>query len=939
MNILKDKFEAYVVSTMEDNQRVSLLDNFAISVEKAIEEADLNSQKKQGKVVKDGKVSEDFCYCLYAILDHELKEKFSFWNIAELLSPKETVQMIYRLNFKQSDKTRSEAWIHHSLNEGSMGSYFSLLIEEESGILKKFYKSSAFVRDKPKMESAQNLLNFAISSIQFIINIEKILCKDDLLALDTSFDVTRTKQDQIRRKPRGHAPTIITFTEPDSFTGPDSHSDSNIDANHKENNIDDKQHSTFYYETICLDEKLTNMTFETKSNGIVTDNTSNSFDLLINEAHDNSSQAISEKLNQTTKKLNEKSNDVDYCTDQNSKITKKDEISVLALSNKKSGETIISELTPYQVNQCIVPTSTLIPSEGSAFCPVTKLKKSSLDINDFSLPSEGFCTETCIENSLLSNFLKQEDVLDSEIGFENSNSSINIDNTVTTIHSSHIRANSLECNKPSLENYYVPGIHINENDIGSPNEIKSEKLSEVPSIETKSEKLSRVSSCSSIEPSSKKTSENFVSRYAKAISKSIEQKSLFTDSESDTCSWSDKSFSILAELGIIDSFIGLKEDYFTPPEDFMGFSSQEELQNAITECKVLIKNTPEHSEKRKVLVTQLIQLRLKKQELEEQASIEVLPHTKKVLGHQLQKQPHLSLKVECDVCASIIWLLLQTAYICNDCGFHCHKTCLRNIDKPCISNLKLSETTYQMEICPEKGLSSQRYRCADCLHRIALKDGVFLSRICDYTGLHYCHRCHWNDLLPIPARILHNWDFTPKQVSRKSKFILLSMLRKAVIKIENVNPYLIDFIEELQDVHTLRHKVLLMKEYIATCRIGINLSLLLNFQNRQHFMDNPLTYSVQDLIDVENNILLEELTKKCATLAKHIKFDCPLCQGKGFVCEYCRVDEIIYPFDNHVTVCSCKGTFHRLCYSKNTCPRCARMVKKKQVSNHFSAVT
>ena len=48
----------------------------------------------------------------------------------------------------------------------------------------------------------------------------------------------------------------------------------------------------------------------------------------------------------------------------------------------------------------------------------------------------------------------------------------------------------------------------------------------------------------------------------------------------------------------------------------MGFSSQEELQNAIASCKVLIKSSPEKSERRKELVAQLIQLRLKQQEQE-----------------------------------------------------------------------------------------------------------------------------------------------------------------------------------------------------------------------------------------------------------------------------------------------------------------------------------
>lgn len=39
-------------------------------------------------------------------------------------------------------------------------------------------------------------------------------------------------------------------------------------------------------------------------------------------------------------------------------------------------------------------------------------------------------------------------------------------------------------------------------------------------------------------------------------------------------------------------------------------------------------------------------------------------------------------------------------------------------------------------------------------------------RICDYNGKYYCPTCHWNDAVPIPARIIHNWDFTRHKIGR-----------------------------------------------------------------------------------------------------------------------------------------------------------------------------
>ena len=39
------------------------------------------------------------------------------------------------------------------------------------------------------------------------------------------------------------------------------------------------------------------------------------------------------------------------------------------------------------------------------------------------------------------------------------------------------------------------------------------------------------------------------------------------------------------------------------------------------------------------------------------------------------------------------------------------------------------------------------------------------GRLCDYTGQYFCEECHWNDHVVIPARVVHNWDFTTYKVS------------------------------------------------------------------------------------------------------------------------------------------------------------------------------
>jgi len=188
----------------------------------------------------------------------------------------------------------------------------------------------------------------------------------------------------------------------------------------------------------------------------------------------------------------------------------------------------------------------------------------------------------------------------------------------------------------------------------------------------------------------------------------------------------------------------------------------------------------------------------------------------------------------------------------------------------------------------------------------------------------------------IPARIIHNWDFTVQKVSRQSKHSLLLMTKKPIIHLKKLNPALFNFVEELRDVRTLREQILMMKKYMTSCRIATEERLLLTLRNRQHFVDNCDIYSLQDLIDLNDNLLLDELTRKHTTFSKHIKFDCLRCQGKGFICEICKSEHIIYPFDNNVLQCKCNAVLHRLCYSqKESCPRCERNEKRKSKENNL----
>uniref|UniRef100_A0A673VSC4 Differentially expressed in FDCP 8 homolog n=1 Tax=Suricata suricatta TaxID=37032 RepID=A0A673VSC4_SURSU len=434
-------------------------------------------------------------------------------------------------------------------------------------------------------------------------------------------------------------------------------------------------------------------------------------------------------------------------------------------------------------------------------------------------------------------------------------------------------------------------------------------------------------------------------------------------------------------------------------------SDIQQLRQAIEECKQLILELPEHSEKQKDAVVRLIHLRLKLQELKDPNEDE--PNIRVLLEHRFYKEKSKSVKQTCDKCNTIIWGLIQTWYTCTGCYYRCHSKCLNLISKPCVRSKVSHQAEYELNICPETGLDSQDYRCAECRAPISLRGVPSEARQCDYTGQYYCSHCHWNDLAIIPARVVHNWDFEPRkaragewgwgwgrgrwrrvvvaraatqpgwggsaasgprvsarmgaglgpgggawawvagavcvmlevpvrrvlQVSRCSMRYLALMVSRPVLRLREINPLLFNYVEELVEIRKLRQDILLMKPYFITCKEAMEARLLLQLQDRQHFVENDEMYSIQDLLDAHTGRLSCSLTETHTLFAKHIKLDCERCQAKGFVCELCREGDVLFPFDSHTSVCTeCSAVFHRDCYYDNstTCPKCARLTLRKQ---------
>jgi hypothetical protein len=70
-----------------------------------------------------------------------------------------------------------------------------------------------------------------------------------------------------------------------------------------------------------------------------------------------------------------------------------------------------------------------------------------------------------------------------------------------------------------------------------------------------------------------------------------------------------------------------------------------------------------------------------------------------------------------------------------------------------------------------------------------------------------------------------------------------------------------------------------MKKYFVSCKSATETRLLWQLQERQHFMENVDSFSLQDLIDVNSGELLDYLRKVQAVFVKHIREDCKVSAG------------------------------------------------------------
>lgn len=293
-----------------------------------------------------------------------------------------------------------------------------------------------------------------------------------------------------------------------------------------------------------------------------------------------------------------------------------------------------------------------------------------------------------------------------------------------------------------------------------------------------------------------------------------------------------------------------------------------EVSESLEKCKLLIASeSDETSTRRKFLVRKLVELRFRKAHInEDDKSIIVSGHSFKLL-----KQPS-SKRIFCDFCSTYIWVSFQESFTCVNCCYAVHsKKCVNQVERLCSHIIACEKGVPEFRICPEIGLSFQKYRCAECSALFLNKQVYVEPRKCYYSGLYYCKSCHWNNSSIVVSNIIHNWDFEQRPVSRQALQEINIFYERPVIKLEELNPKLFVFNSKLGATKACRMQLMEMKRYLDVCRFAVSEKLINNVMGgRRYFIEGTEFYSIYDLVCVENCSLDDYLKGVIATFKNHV---------------------------------------------------------------------
>ncbi|XP_048656510.1 protein associated with UVRAG as autophagy enhancer [Marmota marmota marmota] len=219
---------------------------------------------------------------------------------------------------------------------------------------------------------------------------------------------------------------------------------------------------------------------------------------------------------------------------------------------------------------------------------------------------------------------------------------------------------------------------------------------------------------------------------------------------------------------------------------------------------------------------------------------------------------------------------------------------------------------------------AQNFLCAGCGTPVEPK---FVKRLryCEYLGKYFCDCCYSYAESCIPARILMMWDFRKYHVSNFSKKLLDSIWHQPIFNLLSIGQNLYAKVKELDRVKDIQEQLFHIKKLLKTCRFAA--SALKEFEQvPRHLTEVLHVFSLEDLLRTKRGLLAPLLKDILKAALAHVA-SCELCQGKGFICEFCRSTTVIFPFQTATCRrCSaCRACFHKQCFQSSRCPRCARI--------------
>eukprot|EP01095_Lingulamoeba_sp_RSL-Kostka_P008244 TRINITY_DN2717_c2_g1_i2.p1 TRINITY_DN2717_c2_g1~~TRINITY_DN2717_c2_g1_i2.p1 ORF type:complete len:282 (-),score=72.00 TRINITY_DN2717_c2_g1_i2:141-986(-) len=224
--------------------------------------------------------------------------------------------------------------------------------------------------------------------------------------------------------------------------------------------------------------------------------------------------------------------------------------------------------------------------------------------------------------------------------------------------------------------------------------------------------------------------------------------------------------------------------------------------------------------------------------------------------------------------------------------------------------------------------------CVSCPNKLHNRTFGYNGRFCWYTGKYYCKKHHDKQSTLIPFKILHEWDFTPLPVSKFAYNHIKVNFANPILDINKINPKLYDIVPSLRTVRHIRKTLMLMSEFIYSCRSEQQLLNIFGDKNK-YFLESLHIFSLRDLTRHQEKRLIPYLESCTKKIFEHITKNCQSCRGKGFFCDICNNNQLIFTFEyRKVTRCpNCNTLVHRECLKYNDCVKCERIKRIKQLSS------